>query len=281
MAFVFRPDKEIIEETLKTLKEHGNHVAPDARFNHDAPGGLRKEVAFRDEDFLNHLSTTKDERIVDSILEMLKGKALVPPDAFYSKEAYERLVKLAREKWVFPWTTFTKVMRRLFYMLSSVKQPRTIAGIGIFYGYTLAWSAAPSCGKDKVYSADKVYGIDINPEAIDGACKNFATLDGAEHVELIAEDGIVFAERLEGLVDFLHLDADDARIGKRLYLELLKKLYSKLSPGAWVLAHDVTDPGFCKAGDFTDYIDFVRDPRFFSESILFDIDNYGLELSIK
>ncbi len=281
MAFVFRPDKEIIERTLETLKERGSHVAPDARFNHDAPDGLRREVCFRDEDFLNHLSSTQDERVVDSILLMLKEKGLVPAEASYRKDAYERFVTLTRNKWFFPFTTFTRVMRRLFFMLSSVRKPRVAAGIGIFYGYTLLWSAAPGCGKDRSYKAEKVYGIDINPEAIEGARKNFTTVEDSGHVELIAEDGLVFAERFEGQIDFLHLDADGKEKGKEIYLDLLKALYSKLSPGAFVLAHDVGDPGFIKRGVFDEYIAYVRDPEYFSESILFDIDNLGLELSIK
>lgn len=281
MALLYKPGKKIIEETLLTLKERGNHVAQDARFNYEAPDGLRREVAFRDEDFLNHLSATQDECMVDSILEMLKKRKLVPTDAFYRKDAYDRLVKLTREDWFFPWTTFTRAMRRLFYMLSSVKQAKTVVGIGIFYGYTLAYSAAPSCGRDKAYSADKVYGIDINEKAIEGAKKNFSTLEGAEHVKLVAEDGRSFAECFDGTIDFLHLDADDGKNGKGLYLYLLRKLYPRLSAGAWVLAHDVTEPVFSKRGVFKEYLAYVRNAANFSESILFDIDNYGLELSIK
>ncbi|MBN2381069.1 class I SAM-dependent methyltransferase [candidate division WOR-3 bacterium] len=281
MALVFRPDKKSIEKTLAALKSYGNLVAPDARFNYDAKDGLRKEVCFRDEDFLSLLSSIDDEYVVDSILEMLKGKALVPPDAFYSKDAFDKLVALTKEKWYYPWTSFTKAMRRLFYMLASIKQPRIVVGMGIFYGYTLAWSAGPSCGKDKLYNAERVYGVDINTEAIEGARKNFAILEGSDHVELIAEDGRLVAQRLEGPVVFLHLDADGEKIGKKLYLELLKILYPKLAKGAWVLAHDVTDPGFQKQGVFTEYLNYVRDPKYFSESILFDIDQCGLELSIK
>lgn len=281
MALAFRPDKKTIERALAALKGYGNMVAPDAFFNYDARDGLRREVAFRDEDFLGILGSIGDEIVVDSILEMLKSKGLVSRKAAYRKEAFEDLVTLIKDKWFYPWSTFTKAMRRLFYMLASVKQPKIVVGMGIFYGYTLAWSAGPSCGKQRIYTAEKIYGVDINRKAIKGARKNFATLDGAEHVELLAEDGRIVAERLEGPVDFLHLDADDEKIGKKLYLELLKKLYPKLSPGAWVLAHDVTDPTFYKSGDFVEYLDYVRDPRFFSESILFDIDHCGLELSIK
>jgi predicted O-methyltransferase YrrM len=281
MALVFRPDKEIIEKALINLKGYGNMISPDARFNYDAEDGLRREVAFRDNDFLRILGSTDDERIVDSILVMLKDRELVSGKAYYSKEGFENLAGQIRDKWFYPWSTFTKVMRRLFYMLASVKRPGIVVGMGIFYGYTLAWSAGPSCGRNRTYNAEKVYGIDINAAAIEGAKKNFATLEAAEHVELIAGDGRTAAESLEGPLDFLHLDADDEKIGKGLYLEILKILYPKLSPEAWVLAHDITDPSFHTTGDFIEYLDFVRNSGNFSESILFDIDHCGLELSIK
>jgi len=281
MAFVFRPDKKTVEKTLNALKDYGNRIAPDACFNYDAKDGLRREVCFRDEDFLSLLSSIDDEYVVDSILQMIKDKGLVSHDAYYCKDAFDNLVKLIKDKWYYPWSTFTKAMRRLFYMLASVRQPRTVVGMGIFYGYTLAWSAGPSCGPERIYTADKVYGVDINSKAIEGAKKNFTTLQGSEHVELIADDGRTVAERLEGPLDFLHLDADDKKIGKAMYLEILKILYPKLSAGAWVLAHDVTDPAFYKTGVFKEYLDYVRNTANFSESILFDIDTCGLELSIK
>jgi hypothetical protein len=64
-----------------------------------------------------------------------------------------------------------------------------------------------------------------------------------------------------------------------LYLELLKKLYGKVEEGGWVLAHDTVVPPF--AGQLEAYLAYVRDGANFKESISFDVDAYGLELSIK
>jgi hypothetical protein len=64
-----------------------------------------------------------------------------------------------------------------------------------------------------------------------------------------------------------------------LYLELLKKLYGKVEKGGWVLAHDTVVPPF--AEQLEAYLAYVRDGKNFEESISFDVDAYGLELSIK
>jgi hypothetical protein len=42
-----------------------------------------------------------------------------------------------------------------------------------------------------------------------------------------------------------------------LYLELLRKLYDKVEPGGWVLAHDTVVPPFAK--QLAEYLAFVRD----------------------
>jgi len=60
---------------------------------------------------------------------------------------------------------------------------------------------------------------------------------------------------------------------------LLQRLYPKLEVGGWVLAHDTCVPPF--ADQVEEYVSFVRDQNNFSQSISFDIDPFGLELSIK
>ena len=53
----------------------------------------------------------------------------------------------------------------------------------------------------------------------------------------------------------------------------------KVEVGGWVLAHDTTVPPF--ASQLEKYLSFVRGNKYFRESISFDIDPFGLELSIK
>ena len=64
-----------------------------------------------------------------------------------------------------------------------------------------------------------------------------------------------------------------------LYLVLLKQVYDRLPEGAWVIAHDNLDWSAKK--QMAPYLEFVRDGAHFSESICFDIDDCGMELSIR
>lgn len=111
------------------------------------------------------------------------------------------------------------------------------------------------------------------------AIENFKTLAGVEHVEFITEDAYVFVNNINEEFDYIYLDADAKDIGKGIYFPLLKPLYSKLKKGGWVLAHDTALPAFRNRLD--QYLNFVRDRTYFTESISFNIDIFGLELSIK
>jgi len=57
------------------------------------------------------------------------------------------------------------------------------------------------------------------------------------------------------------------------------KIYDRLKPGTWILAHDVTHRYI--SNQYDNYLKFVRDDNYFKKSICFDLDLYGLELSIK
>ncbi|MFH1689885.1 MAG: hypothetical protein ABIE42_06565 [Candidatus Eisenbacteria bacterium] len=55
--------------------------------------------------------------------------------------------------------------------------------------------------------------------------------------------------------------------------------FVRLPEGAWVIAHDNLD--WTAQKQMAPYLEFVRDEAHFSESICFDIDDCGMELSIK
>jgi predicted O-methyltransferase YrrM len=170
-------------------------------------------------------------------------------------------------------------MERLLYLLSAVKKPKRIIGLGAYYGYALVWAIGASCGKSKLYSPEKVYGVDIDEEAIHHARENFHNLAQTDHVELITDDGFKAVERLEGPFDYVYIDVDSRELGKEIYRDLIVRLYEKIDPGGWVLAHDTTATPF--AQQLEGYLSFVRDQEKFQESISFHVDPYGLELSIK
>ena len=159
------------------------------------------------------------------------------------------------------------------------RNSRRVIGLGTYCGYALVWIAGPNSGERRTYEAEKVYGIDIDVEVTQKARANFQRLSHVDHVELLAEDGLEAVKRLEGPFDYVYLDVEGRDAGKGLYVELLQRLYDKVERGAWVLAHDVVVPSF--AGELAEYLSFVRNPTYFAESILLDVDAFGLELSVK
>jgi len=278
MALTYKCESEVIDLALNKLKADG-FVSKQATFNYDAARGLRKEVAYRDFDFLSCLSKTAEVDTVRSILSWLKVEGIVPKAAVYDEQSFHELRMEVKQKFSMPGSSITKVMERLLYMLSSVRKPRRIIGVGIYYGNAFVWSVGSSCGKGKVYEAKKVYGIDVDAQAVECAKINFDTLSSTNRIEWIAQDGLLAVEKLNGPFDYVYLDVDSEELGKGLYLELLMAIYNKLEHGGWVLAHDIVVPSF--ASQLTGYLAFVRDAKNFSQSILFDVDAYGLELSIK
>ena len=278
MALSYTCERQLIEMALESLKRAGL-VSRDAYFNYDAPQHLRREVTYRDFDFLSRLSRVGEVEIVRSVLTWLKQKGIVPEGATYDEKAFDELRREVKGQFAIPGTSVTPVMERLLYMLSSVRRPRRVIGIGTYCGYALAWAIGPSCGSGRKYEAEKVYGIDIDAQATERAKENLRKLAYTDHIELITEDGLGAVERLKGPFDYVFLDVESKELGKGLYLELLKKLYGKVEEGGWVLAHDTVVPPF--AEQLEAYLAYVRDGANFKESISFDVDAYGLELSIK
>lgn len=271
-------DKGLVNISLERLKKQ-KFISEDAFFNYENLNKLSDKVYYRDFHFLYYLGEYGDEEIVDSALELLIRNNLVPDNATYSNKAYESLRKEVKPNFKIPDTAFSTSMERLLYMLSSVKKPEKVIGLGTFCGYTFLWVIGASCSTGKVYEAQRAYGIDIDKDATNIAIENFKSLTGVEHVQFIAEDGFIFSDNINEEFDYIFLDVDAKDIGKGPYLPLLKILYSKLKKGRWVLAHDTTLPAF--KNRLNQYIDFVRDKRYFTESISFDIDVFDLELSIK
>ena len=278
MALIYTCENQVIEMALQKLKDAGL-VSKDAYFNYDAPQQLRREVTYRDYLFLSRLSRTAEVETVRSILAWLKQEEIVPEGATYDEGAFDELRREVKEKFTVPGTSISPVMERLLYMLSSVRRPRRVIGLGTYCGNALVWSVGPSYGQERVYEAEKVYGIDIDAEATETAQGNFNRLAYTHHVELLAEDGLKAVERLAGPFDYVYLDVESKELGKGIYLELLKGLYGKVEEGGWVLAHDTTVPPF--AGQLEEYLAFVRDGENFRQSISFDVDPFGLELSVK
>ncbi len=278
MALEFHPPRKAIELALDKMKSDGL-VSPYAYFDYDAPGGLSRAVTYRDPYFAHRLGrTAAEEETVEAALEFLKLRRLVGHDALYDKETFELFRKEIKAKFKGTWTSLSPTMERLIYMLTSVRKPKRLIELGSFWGYTLAWFAGPCLGPNRAFDAEKIYGIEIDAKMHIMAGENFARLDDCCSLELIGEDARVALERLSGPFDFLYIEAKSDQFDG-LYLTLLKQIYDKLPKGAWVMAHDNLDWTFRK--EMKEYLPWVRDKAHFSESIVFDIDDCGIELSIK
>ena len=283
MTLSFRAPQAVIEQVFAQLKG-GGLVHSDASFNAAAEGGLRREVAYRDSDFMDRLDTRKHEQaVVGEAVCFLQQRGLIACDASYDPQAYEQYRKQISDTFTNPFapksgTSVGATMQRLLYALTSVRQPAHLIELGSFWGNTLAWFAGPCVGSQPQYRAQRIIGIDMDVKMTDIARANFAKLPNAEVVELIGEDARTALDRLPGPFDALYLEAKTGDLHV-LYLVLLKQIYDKLPEGAWVLAHDVMHPQLRE--EMKDYLAFVRDKTHFAESICFDVDWCGLELSIK
>lgn len=278
MGLIFHPPREVIELALEELKAN-KQVHPDAVFNATAPDGLRKEVTYRDLDFTYRLGRTSlEKKVVDAALQFLKNQGLVTRDAGYDGAAFESLRRVVKQEFKGSWTSLSPTMERLIYMLTSVRRPKHRVEFGSFWGYTLAWFAGLCIGMNRSYEADKIYGIDIDAEMTERARENFGKIPNSGAVKLIAEDAGVALDRIPGPLDFVYIEAKSEK-EKGLYLTLLEQVYDKLTEGAWVTAHDNLDYTFRE--EIQGYLSFVRDKAHFSRSICFDIDDCGIELSIK
>ncbi|MBU8934445.1 MAG: class I SAM-dependent methyltransferase [candidate division Zixibacteria bacterium] len=275
---IFHPRGRAIELALNKLKQDGV-VHPEAQFNYEAEDGLRREVTYRDDDLQYRLGRSPAEvEVVDTALEMLISMKLVSTDAGYNKQSFDSLRFAVKKEFKGSWTSITPVMERLLYMLTAVKRPKRLVELGSFWGNTLAWFAGPCVGRNREYQAERIYGIDIDMKMTELAKENFARLEKTESVELIGEDAAVTLERIDAPIDFLYLEAKDENCNSG-YLEFLQQVYDKLPEGSWVIAHDTT--AYDHQDDLREYLVWVRDVRNFSESISFDVDRFGLELSIK
>ena len=231
-------------------------------------------------DFKDRIGRKEFEKeIVDAALQYLKGKKFVEVNSSYNKERFREFREYHKQKMVKKsWTSLSPVMERMFFMLTSVKKPMNMIELGCFWGNTLAWFAGPCIGPNPSCKPQRIIGIDNDENAIGMAKENFRNIENTENLQLISEDAKISLNYLNGQFDFVYIEAKGSD-QEDLYLPLLKLIYDKIPKNGWVIAHDFTR--FSAQDDLRDYLRFVRDKSNFQESISFDIDAYGIELSIK
>jgi len=278
MSLVWQSPDAAIHVAVEALKRDGC-VHPDASFTPQETSQLRREITYRDSDFLARLSRKgTEELVVDSALAWLAKRGYISPESGYDKIAFDKFRTLIKAQFTGRWTSVTPLMERLIYALTAVRQPQNLIELGPFWGNTLAWFAGPAFGPYNSYAPKRIIGIEIDREMVELAKINFSKIPNSTGVELIEGDAREVLKELPAPFDFLYIEAKSDDV-PGMYLKLIKEIYDKLPKGAWVIAHDATCPALRE--ELRDYLAWVRDKSRFSESICFDVDAYGLELSIK
>jgi predicted O-methyltransferase YrrM len=279
MSDVFHVPDNVVNKTLESMK-NSYLIHPEAAFNYSAENGMRKEVTYGDLDFKDRIGRTEfEEETIDAALDFLKRKNLVGIDSCYNKKGFSNFREYHKRKMIKKsWTSLSPTMERMFFMLTSVKKPKSLIELGCFWGNTLAWFVGPCIGPDPLFKPRRIIGIDIDAAAMEMALENFRNFENTDTVQLIIEDARQTLNYLDGQFDFVYIEAKTPD-QEDLYLQLLQLVYDKIPKGGWVMAHDATR--YSAQDELRDYLRFVRDKSNFQESISFDIDAYGLELSIK
>jgi predicted O-methyltransferase YrrM len=185
---------------------------------------------------------------------------------------------VVRERFDVPETSITPLMARVLYGVSTLARPGRVLGIGTYAGNALVWLVGPGFSPHRVYDGELAVGADSDAGATELARRNLASI-GVERVELRCEDGHVTPTALGERWDLVLLDADDPVTRKGVYLSLLDAVHPFLAAGGLLLAHDICVPIF--RADMGRYQEAVRDPERFAATVPLEIDECGLEVSVK
>ena len=222
---------------------------------------------------------------VDAMVSRLRDLGVVSGPGRCDHARFEALRRAVREGFQIPWTSITPPMERLLYAVAASQEAPTVVCVGVFCGNTLIWNVGAACGPGKSYDARRLVGVEIDSKSVAMAKDNFRKIGAGEGVEILAEDGHLTLDRLEGPIDLLYLDANGPLPGttapstKRIYLSLLERAYAKIPHGGLVVAHDTLPAWFAR--DAGVYLDFVRDSANFRLSVSLEPDSEGLEVSVR
>jgi predicted O-methyltransferase YrrM len=220
-------------------------------------------------------SIEAETEVVDGAIGALIEAGILPHGE-YDGEKVLALRKAIRERFDIPWTAITPRMQRLLFAINSIAKPRVMVAVGIFCGVTFSSNAGTAIGPGSVYRADRLVGIEIEPEEADRARRNVKLIDPKGKAEILAEDGLPWLERFDEAIDLLYLDADGKGKGKGIYLDMTRAARHTFHPGSIVLAHNSVN----SAQRLGEYLNYVRDPENFRASVNMVIDGEGLEVSM-
>ena len=224
------------------------------------------------------LEPIEDEiAVVAAALDALQAGGILP-NTQYDHDKMLAHRQMVRDTFEIPWTAITPRVQRLLYAINVVAQPRTLLAAGIFCGNTFISCAGAAVGAGACYRAERLIGVEIDPERAEMARRNLAPIDPDGVTEIRAEDAVKTANELDGRIDLLYLDADGSpEQGKGVYLDILQAAYDRIPPGGIVVAHNSVNA----ADRLKHYLAFVRDSANMRASVTVVLDPEGLEVSVK
>jgi predicted O-methyltransferase YrrM len=156
---------------------------------------------------------------------------------------------------------------RLMYSLIRTGRPATVVEFGTSFGIATIHLAAAV--RDN--GAGRVISTELNVAKAQRSRDHLAEAGLADVVEVITGDALHTLADLAGSVGFVLLDG-----WKELYLDMLRVLEPRLSPGAMVVADDTESFATALAG----YLDYVRDEANGYVSVAFPVGD-GVEVSCR
>jgi predicted O-methyltransferase YrrM len=156
---------------------------------------------------------------------------------------------------------------QLLYSLVRTGRPPTVVEFGTSFGIATIHLAAAV--RDN--GTGRVISTELNAAKAQRAREHVAEAGLADVVDIVTGDAFDTLAGLPGPIGLALLDG-----WKNLYLDLLKLIEPRLSPGAMIVADDTES----FAGQLADYLGYVRDPRNGYVSVAFPVGD-GVELSCR
>lgn len=153
------------------------------------------------------------------------------------------------------------------YLTARALRARTVVEFGTSFGISTLWLAAAV----KANGGGPVVTTEIMPEKAAAARRNFEEAGVAQLIDLRVGDALDSLREDPADIDFLLNDGFPM-----LALDIVKLLAPRMRPGAVVLTDDVGG----LAGNFRDYVAWLRDPANGFESTLLPLKG-GSEYSVR
>jgi predicted O-methyltransferase YrrM len=224
---------------------------------------------------LESVETEREQ--VGQCLEALREAGIIS-HTYYDEARLLAMRQVVAENFELPWTSISQRIQRLLYALNAVHRPKVMLAMGVFYGFTYISNAGAAIGPGACYEADELIGVELLPEAAEGAENNVRPFDPKGVAKIVSGDAVEYARNYPSQIELLYLDVGGITCGdKALNFDILLACWDRLPKGSLILCHDTA----IYVEKLQAYVDFVRDPANCSVSFNVMLDRVGLEISVK